>query len=353
MDKSIGKRIKRLRVKKGFTQKELAFAVGVSTPAVSKWERGLSLPDITLLAPLARCLGSTVDGLVGFTAGLSDSKAQQIFKKCTEEFEKSLENGLKCCMTFEKQYPKDPKLCFMLAGALQKYMFLAGDDEQAAKELIAETIRLFEISAATENEYRDTANGILISLYTMEGKLDKAELLAMEQPESMFCKNKVLVPILYRQGKDEQASKLNQTQLYQALFDALNSLINLASFARRQQRMEDAVYIYNKIIDMSGIFGLEVFSWQAAALEGLAEVYALLGDTEKSLEYLEIFVNKFPVSPTYDLSKNPLFDKIELSKESFIPNALRQVWKNQLEQNEVFSTVRKDKRFNKIIGQLE
>ena len=40
-----------LRKEKGMTQKELAEKLYVSDKAVSKWERGLSLPDIALLQP--------------------------------------------------------------------------------------------------------------------------------------------------------------------------------------------------------------------------------------------------------------------------------------------------------------
>lgn len=48
----------------GLTQKELAEKLFVSDKAVSKWERGLSLPDVELLIPLAGCLGVTVTELL-------------------------------------------------------------------------------------------------------------------------------------------------------------------------------------------------------------------------------------------------------------------------------------------------
>lgn len=53
-----------LRKEKGLTQKELAERLYVSDKAVSKWERGLSLPDISLLQPLAEFLGVTVTELL-------------------------------------------------------------------------------------------------------------------------------------------------------------------------------------------------------------------------------------------------------------------------------------------------
>ena len=53
-----------LRKEKGLTQQELADRLFVSNKAVSKWERGQSLPDIDLLTPLAEILGVTVAELL-------------------------------------------------------------------------------------------------------------------------------------------------------------------------------------------------------------------------------------------------------------------------------------------------
>lgn len=53
MDMDLGTRISELRREKGMTQEQLAKLVGISAPAVSKWETGSSCPDIALLCPLA------------------------------------------------------------------------------------------------------------------------------------------------------------------------------------------------------------------------------------------------------------------------------------------------------------
>lgn len=52
--------IKTLREKKQYTQNKLAERLGVSDKAVSKWETGKGLPDITLIEPLAKALGVSV-----------------------------------------------------------------------------------------------------------------------------------------------------------------------------------------------------------------------------------------------------------------------------------------------------
>lgn len=59
-----GAAIKALREKKKLTQKQLADRVMVSDKAVSKWETGKGLPDITLLEPLAQALGVSVAELL-------------------------------------------------------------------------------------------------------------------------------------------------------------------------------------------------------------------------------------------------------------------------------------------------
>ena len=59
-----GALIAHARKNKALTQRDLAAALHVSVQAVSKWERGLNFPDITLLEPLARQLDLTVTELL-------------------------------------------------------------------------------------------------------------------------------------------------------------------------------------------------------------------------------------------------------------------------------------------------
>ncbi|MBM6905931.1 helix-turn-helix domain-containing protein [Collinsella tanakaei] len=56
--------IKSLREGKRLTQRELAWAVGVTDKAVSKWESGRGLPDISLIDALAQALGVSVAELL-------------------------------------------------------------------------------------------------------------------------------------------------------------------------------------------------------------------------------------------------------------------------------------------------
>ena len=60
-NKLIGERIKAARLIKGMSQEKLGEKLGVSFQAVSKWERGETLPDTAILLDLANVLGTSVD----------------------------------------------------------------------------------------------------------------------------------------------------------------------------------------------------------------------------------------------------------------------------------------------------
>ena len=57
--------LKALRIKKGMTQKELATRLNVVRQTISKWEKGLSVPDSELLIKLAEILEVSVSQLLG------------------------------------------------------------------------------------------------------------------------------------------------------------------------------------------------------------------------------------------------------------------------------------------------
>lgn len=61
----IGRRIATYRKEKGMTQMGLANQLGVSYQAVSNWERGESMPDISKLEDLSKELGASIDEILG------------------------------------------------------------------------------------------------------------------------------------------------------------------------------------------------------------------------------------------------------------------------------------------------
>lgn len=78
---NIGYKIKKLRKERGITQEQLASNVGVSFQAISKWETGIALPDITLTPILASYFGVSMDELFD----LSLQKIEIEIGKITDE----------------------------------------------------------------------------------------------------------------------------------------------------------------------------------------------------------------------------------------------------------------------------
>jgi len=72
--------VKALREGKGLTQKELANELGVSDKAISKWETGKGLPDITLLEPLSAVLGVSVTELLAGELRVNTNRAGNMLR---------------------------------------------------------------------------------------------------------------------------------------------------------------------------------------------------------------------------------------------------------------------------------
>ena len=71
----IGNQIKALRLRKGITQEAMAQHFGITPQSVSKWERGVAIPDISLLPDLSAYFGVTIDELFALS---DDTRMERI-----------------------------------------------------------------------------------------------------------------------------------------------------------------------------------------------------------------------------------------------------------------------------------
>lgn len=62
----LGTNIKEYRLKKGYTQEQLAYELGVSSQTVSRWENGMTYPDIVMLPIIAELFDTSIDNLMGY-----------------------------------------------------------------------------------------------------------------------------------------------------------------------------------------------------------------------------------------------------------------------------------------------
>ena len=137
MNESIGTIIMRLRKEHGMTQEQLANALGITFQAVSKWENGMSSPDLSTLPLLADLFGVSVDALLGREA-LPESgermtamipvvtpEAQQEEPTLTEEALRPEE---------DLPWPDDDSFYAVLYRGHELVGYLRGDDQFTAEK---------------------------------------------------------------------------------------------------------------------------------------------------------------------------------------------------------------------------
>lgn len=119
-----GSFIAELRKEKGYTQRELAERLFISDKAVSKWETGQSMPDISLLRPLAEILGVTATELLegeriapdtAMEARRTDELLQKVIRFSEEEQKTALGHRKKNAVTYV--------IC-MLLGIVETVVYL-------------------------------------------------------------------------------------------------------------------------------------------------------------------------------------------------------------------------------------
>ena len=72
--------LRALRAARGMTQRQLACAIGVTDKAVSKWETGRGLPDVSLAPALAEALGVSVAELISGSVKRNDNRAGNLLR---------------------------------------------------------------------------------------------------------------------------------------------------------------------------------------------------------------------------------------------------------------------------------
>lgn len=104
MKHQLSTNIRLLRKSKKLTQEQLAEAMKVTVGAVSKWELGQSLPEISMLINLADFFDSSIDSLLGYELHFTN---QEELTKCLKQFrdDKQFDEGI---TEFEKAFKKYP-----------------------------------------------------------------------------------------------------------------------------------------------------------------------------------------------------------------------------------------------------
>lgn len=169
----IGAIIQLKRKEAGLTQAQLADLLGVTAPAVNRWEKNLSFPDATLLAPLARCLKTDLNDLFSFYDSLSDKERELAIEKATRMLlEPDDEKVLAYIEDVLRQNRSDGKLHFGMAKTLYGAHLLK--KAYAPTIYLDRIIRYFERALELMPEEEQEICNTLMSIYASLGDREKA-----------------------------------------------------------------------------------------------------------------------------------------------------------------------------------
>ena len=145
MDIYLSEQLKKLRKEKGNTQEDLANHLGISTQAVSKWERDEGYPDITLLPTIAFYYNVSVDDLLGVGEVEKQKRIQEMRDKDMELFRQG-KSSERVALTRQmyKEFPNDLEIIFDLMYALS-----AENQDKNADEIIECGKRILDESTDT------------------------------------------------------------------------------------------------------------------------------------------------------------------------------------------------------------
>ena len=193
----IGEKIKSLRKQKNISQEVFANYLGVSFQAVSKWENGVTMPDITMIPAIASFFGVSTDELFDFNLLEMEKQVDAICIEAykyrftdTAKSESILRNGL-------KRFPGNDIILNNLLYTL--------DYKTRADEVIALCKTLIE--STKDDSVKYDACRILATCYKENGQNDLIKPTLEIIPEIYFSKLELMASLLNGEESYEAAQK--------------------------------------------------------------------------------------------------------------------------------------------------
>ncbi|OFI06090.1 HTH-type transcriptional regulator Xre [Clostridium acetireducens DSM 10703] len=356
---SIGEVIFELRKEKGITQDQLGNFVGVSTAAVSKWESGISYPDITMLPVLATFFNVSIDKLLNFKVDLSDEEVMKIFSECEAIFSKGdLYEAINKSKEYVLKYPTSYYLKLRIGFLFNVYSWKE-NNEKKRMDIIAFSIKLFEDVAknCTEIKIVDQALFQLGALYQVIEEEDKAIEALNKISKSELETDIVLAGIYIKKNKFKKARELLQTKLYKNINEITFVCMGLAnSYIKDEKNLSMAEKYNNLSINIKKAVSSNKDSVLSLSMEYLnfAENYLKFNEKEKAIKMLKNMVDDIKNN---DINKPDKFRDIWCFNE--VPKSERTITMNLYEnifkvfEQPVFDSIRESEEFTRIINDLK
>lgn len=182
----IGKKIKELRIKNDMTQEKLADYLGISYQSVSKWENGITSPDLGLIVPLARLFEITTDELFDYKASVEDMKRSEFQCRYDETFRTGdLSVRLSVAKEAVRVYPGDMNWLTNYAWAVWCNAISIKEDTKYVEQR-EKAITLFRkvIENCGNDEIKSYAIVGIVQCLTEKGSYDEAKRYAELYPDT-------------------------------------------------------------------------------------------------------------------------------------------------------------------------
>ena len=267
MNENIGQIIKRLRKEQNFTQEELAEQLNISAQAISKWENGTSMPDISQVVPLANLFGVPTDVLFGIY-GMDHNdeikaRLEEIYHICDNC--KDGEEGTTALVVLEKyrdairMYPNNSNILTEAMAFAEMVISCNGSEltdligEKGIDNLTQEVIHWAELVIKYSSSLNDvlSAKRRLFDIYIRQGKWSEAEKTADDFPDKFSENRGILMAELKYKAKEKQEERKQHCYNIRSLAESLShEIAMLGNLYMNEKQYGDALYCYSFMRDM-------------------------------------------------------------------------------------------------------
>ena len=297
----VGEVIRKYRKSKNMTQEEMARRLGVTAPAVNKWEHGNSLPDITLLMPIARLLGISTDELLSYQQELTTEKIGEILKRATTMLEEMpYQDAFAWAKEKLEEYPNCESLILQMAVLL--------DAERTIQEIPDPETYDAYINAcygralqSKDEKIRNGAADSLFHFYMKKREYEKAGEYLNYFSEQDPARKEKEAQLYSETGQVEEAYKTYEHLLFSE-YQRVNGIFHgMYLLALKQEDLKMAHLLVDKQVELVKCFEMGKYYEAASRLELATiekeedRVIALMKEMLASVR----LINSFYESPLY------------------------------------------------------